>query len=383
MKTYKLILAILLFIIICTSRGVADSKHNISENPSSVVIDNNSSIYVLSGWYIYKHVLPTHKIYEINKKTTDMQKVENHISIMRYVNNNKAFGTTITSKDIIEYAKYFHTKPTFEAFIDKIIYPEKISIGSDGNLYAIGEDIFRKSYRIGLIDPNDGHTIFAFGRSGTGEADLWWPKDIAVDKDGNIYVTNHVYSEEGNKLFAIKKYDRQGNFIKGWGTWGGGGGEFKDPWAIAIDDKNGYVYVSDSFYPSWMRGTGEQHPQERINKYTKDGKFIKSWGGNKVTGVAIIPPMLIVEPDFSDPVGLAIDSKGYVYVLEDDRARVSKYDGEGRLITRWGKIGAGQGEFKNPQAIAIDKDDNVYVADTDNNRIQEFDSNGKFLKEIR
>ncbi|MEA1877649.1 MAG: SBBP repeat-containing protein, partial [Bacteroidota bacterium] len=332
---------------------------------------------------IFKYDLKGDFINVINKRIYDINFVEDHISVARYVNNKKAFGTEIMPGDIIDFAKYLQVAPTLEAIIEKIIYPERLKMSSDGNVYALGKDIYRKNYRVGIIDPTDGHTIFIFGKSGTGEADLLWPKDIAVDTEGNIYITNYVYSKEGEKLFAVKKYDNRGNFIKSWGVWGGGNGEFKDPWAIAIDDRNGYVYVTDAFYPSWMRGTGEEHPQERVQKFTKDGKFIKKWGGNRITGVVVFPPRLLVEPDFSDPVGIAVDSKGYVYVLEDDRARVSKFDGDGKLIKRWGKPGVGQGEFRDPQAIAIDKNDNVYIADTGNDRIQKFDPNGKFLMEIR
>ncbi|OGC05440.1 hypothetical protein A2230_07060 [candidate division WOR-1 bacterium RIFOXYA2_FULL_36_21] len=385
------------------------------KSPANIAIDKGGNIcFIIFGKWIAKFDLLKDFAERINQKTVDAidysektlicgkflmtsfeasenakNKTYKYGKIYKgYINNLKPSETEVgfdevQDKVIIPLSKYFQVQPSLEAILDRVIYPQKITLGSDGNIYAIGEDVFRKNYRIGIIDPNDGHTIFTFGKTGTGEADLWFPKDIAVDSDGIIYVTNHVYSKEGYKLYAVKKYDKSGKFLGKFGTWGGGGGEFKDPWAITIDNQNGYVYVSDSFYPSWMRGTGYDHPQERIQKFTKDGKFLKSWGGNKISGFSIYPPALMLDPDFSDPIGMVVDSQGYVYVLEDDRARVSKFDENGKLILRWGKPGTGQGEFLGPQGISIDKDDNIYIADTKNDRIQKFDSNGKFLMEVK
>lgn len=377
----KIIQIILFVIFICVPPVLANLKNDVVEKPIAIAIDRDGYIFVLSGNGTWR--------YELRKYNSkgELENILNRTVLNLWLSDFDAYefvrSSDKLSKKYEGLIKYLKCEPVKDKILEKIIYPRQITIGTDGGIYVIADDIYGKTSKIGIIDPNDGHTIFTFGKSGSGEADLWHPKGIAVDKDGNIYVTNHVYSSEGKKLYAVKKYDNKGKFIKSWGTWGGGAGEFKDPWAIAVDDKNSYIYVTDVFYPSWMRGTGEDDPQERINKFTKDGKFIKSWGGNKITGVAVLPPKLIVDPDFLDPVGLAVDSKGYVFVLEDDRARVSKFDGEGNLIEKWGKPGTGQKEFRNPQSIAIDKNDNVYIADTGNNRIQKVDSNGKFLMEIK
>jgi DNA-binding beta-propeller fold protein YncE len=48
----------------------------------------------------------------------------------------------------------------------------------------------------------------------------------------------------------------------------------------------------------------------------------------------------------------------------------------------WGTEGSGDGQFRDPIGVATDADGSVYVADTDNNnRIQKFTSNGAFLTE--
>ena len=40
---------------------------------------------------------------------------------------------------------------------------------------------------------------------------------------------------------------------------------------------------------------------------------------------------------------------------------------------------SGNGQFKDPIAVAVDRMGNVYVADYGNNRIQKFNSNGTFI----
>jgi DNA-binding beta-propeller fold protein YncE len=83
---------------------------------------------------------------------------------------------------------------------------------------------------------------------------------------------------------------------------------------------------------------------------------------------------------FDQPVGIAIDSAGDVYVTDQNNNRVQKFDRDGNFITQWGSFGTGDGEFSAPQGIAVGPlDNNVYVVDAGNNRIQKFDSSGTFV----
>jgi hypothetical protein len=69
-------------------------------------------------------------------------------------------------------------------------------------------------------------------------------------------------------------------------------------------------------------------------------------------------------------VGLAVDSRGNVYVADQDR--VQKFDTDGVLLLRWATA-AGASD------VAVDFADNVYVAEFDNDRIRKFDGTGTFL----
>src|SRR5512138_2643530 len=61
------------------------------------------------------------------------------------------------------------------------------------------------------------------------------PKDIAVDKEGNIYVVD-------TKNNRIQKFNAAGNFILAFGKEGDGPGDFKEPCGIDIGP-TGNVYV--------------------------------------------------------------------------------------------------------------------------------------------
>jgi DNA-binding beta-propeller fold protein YncE len=61
--------------------------------------------------------------------------------------------------------------------------------------------------------------------------------------------------------------------------------------------------------------------------------------------------------------------------------RIVKYSKDGKLIKAWGRHGSGQGEFDEPHGLAMDSAGRLFVADRANNRIQIFDQDGKFLAE--
>jgi DNA-binding beta-propeller fold protein YncE len=275
----------------------------------------------------------------------------------------------------VKIADYLKCKLTASAIINKIVFPSNIEVGSQGNIYSIGHDIYGKTGVIGIIDPNDGHTIAAYRVMGTEEAEHLYPRDIAVDGEGNIYLTNF-------KDYPIKKFSKDGKFIKGIGKRGNGEGEFIWPWAIAANRANNDIYATDVFAP---RAKEFEKPNLCVQKFTGEGKFLRRWGGEWIKFNGLFPPSVTLfganNIEFAE--GIAVDSKGYVYVLEKFGPRVSKYDSKGRLKKRWGRKGSAPGQFSAPEGICVDKDDNVYVADTGNNRVQKFDSNGKFLMEIK
>jgi hypothetical protein len=67
---------------------------------------------------------------------------------------------------------------------------------------------------------------------------------MATDKFNNIYVNDPQLGDTGSGKPSDKKFDTNGNFITKFSSLGKGEGQFTDPEHLAIDS-DGNVYVSD------------------------------------------------------------------------------------------------------------------------------------------
>ncbi len=83
--------------------------------------------------------------------------------------------------------------------------------------------------------------------------------------------------------------------------------------------------------------------------------------------------------EFNEPMGIAVDPEGNIYIADAQNSRIQKFDAEKNYILEWGKPGSGEGEFSKPVDVAIDGESNVYVSDYDLDRIQKFSPEGSFL----
>ena len=80
-----------------------------------------------------------------------------------------------------------------------------------------------------------------------------------------------------------------------------------------------------------------------------------------------------------DPVAVAFDGSGLLYVVDQERSRVIVFDREGKIIRTIGSRGRGPGQLLAPSAVAVDAAGRVYVADTGNGRIVRFTTAGTHL----
>jgi len=106
----------------------------------------------------------------------------------------------------------------------------------------------------------------------------------------------------------------------------------------------------------------------RVVKLNPDGTLNSTFGNY---GTA--------DGQFSTPQGIALDGSGNVYVTDFYNNRIQKFSSDGTFLTKFGSNGTADGQFKNPTGIAVDAGGNVYVADTYNHRIQKFTAQGVFL----
>ncbi len=97
-------------------------------------------------------------------------------------------------------------------------------------------------------------------------------------------------------------------------------------------------------------------------------QFVAKWGTDQ-----------FADGQLRNPLALAVDAAGNVYVVDAGNSRIQKFSSAGAFITKWGSHGSGDGQFNSPRGIAVDAAGNVYVTDMANNRIQKFSPTGGFI----
>ena len=117
---------------------------------------------------------------------------------------------------------------------------------------------------------------------------------------------------------------------------------------------------------------------QEVLKLSPEGRVLMTLGKEGVSGDG--------PDTFDRPTGVAIGTNGDIFVTDGhapnahNNARVMKFSRDGKFIKSWGQKGAAPGEFDEPHDIFIGGTQNrVYVADRKNARIQVFDQNGKFI----
>ena len=204
----------------------------------------------------------------------------------------------------------------------------------------------------------DGKVLLTLGKPGGGnEPDFFFaPNDVITSPDGKFIFVSEGHSSTPGQNARVLKFDATGKFIKSWGKWGNGDGEFDQPHALAFDSK-GLLYVGDrnnnrvqvfdqdgnfkeKFY-QFSRPSGiyidkndnlyvadsESGSVSQNHQDWKRGIRIGSLKDKKVT--AFIPdPETRIRPAFtgtSAAEGVVVDSKGVVYGAEVGPQRVSRY----------------------------------------------------------
>jgi hypothetical protein len=167
------------------------------------------------------------------------------------------------------------------------------------------------------------------------------PTDVAWDSAGNIFVSDGV----GNQRVA--KFDKNGVFVKSWGSKGTEPGQFGSARAIAVDAQ-GNVYVAD--------------PQnKRIQVFDNNGTFksqITNVGSPQALCITPGPNQVLYSSNSNPPND--IDVAGEIYKLKLD----------GTVIGKFGKAGRLPKEFNFVNAIDCRNENGLLVGEIGNLRVQ-------------
>ncbi|MEZ5402206.1 MAG: hypothetical protein R2729_21205 [Bryobacteraceae bacterium] len=250
--------------------------------------------------------------------------------------------------------------------------PSGIALDASGNLYIA--DTF--NHRIRRVGANGVITTYA--GSGPGYADgapggaaFSFPKGIAFDSQGNLYV-----ADPGNN--RIRRIDAQSvSTVAGAGARGFSGdsgppsaAELGGPSGVAFD-ASGTMYVADT-----SNGRVRALPQglRSISTFAGNGRFRFSSNGLKAENSLLLQPQDIkIGPD------------GLMYIVDAQNNRVVRVNADGSAVTvaggpRYGFSGDGgpatNASLYYPRSLAFDRAGNMYIADCLNLRIRRVNPQG-------
>lgn len=136
------------------------------------------------------------------------------------------------------------------------------------------------------------------------------PHGVSVGPDDSIYCvdssghTVRKFTTDGTLLMTIGTPDKASPAMSGE--------PFNEPTHLAVDPRNGDLYVADGYSNS------------HVHRYTPDGKYVSSWGESG-TG----------EGQFNIVHNIAIDVDGWVYIADRENHRVQVFDTGGKFQTQW------------------------------------------------
>ena len=204
-------------------------------------------------------------------------------------------------------------------------------------------------------------------------AQLYVPAGVAVDGGGNVYIADSLNHR-------VRKVSPNGMIttIAGTGrilTPRGDGGpataaNLDNPSGLAVDGQ-GNVYVTDAAGDSRVRKISAGGTITTIAGTAGPGKFGLtgfSGDGGPATSAKL-----------NYPVGLAVDGEGSLYIADWQNSRVRKVSPGGTITTFAGGSNSGfsgdggpaiSAKLDHPWGVAVDGKGNVYIADTGNSRVR-------------
>jgi hypothetical protein len=301
-------------------------------------------------------------------------------------------GVAVNSKgDVFVFSRGNTTGPAYGAAAAQLL-----EFGPDGRfIREIGHNLYAWSFAHSVrIDTHDniwaadkgsdmviefspaGRVMMVFGRkqeaSDEGTGPLKHPNPPLAAVDGMFrQVTDMAWDAAGNTYISdgyinsrVAKYDKDGNWVKSWGTPGNGPGQFNVPHNIAVDAQ-GNIYVAD-------RGN------RRVQIFDGDGNFLR-----QITIDVPVPPDArpaignkpnattgTMAPGSPWTVCITPGPHQVLYASDAFPGRIYKLSLDGKVLGWLGESGKQLGQFGWIHEMACPSENTLYVAELLNWRVQ-------------
>ena len=248
-----------------------------------------------------------------------------------------------------------------------------VTADAAGNVYIAdtGNHRIRKVDANGNIHTAAGVGHFAGDNGPATSATLSFPSSVAVDAAGSVYIAD----SDNNSIRQIA-VDGTVRTVAGTGVSGFTGdglqaasAQLSNPQGVAVDS-GGSLYIADT-------------ANQRIRKISTAGVITTvagtGPGGSGTDGVPATQSRLF------NPMGLALDAAGNLYIADSANNRVRMVSPQGIISTVAGTGTAGSSgdganataaTLRNPEDVAVDSAGNLYIADSGNTRVRKVDSKG-------
>ncbi len=242
--------------------------------------------------------------------------------------------------------------------------PFGLDFDAAGNLYIADQENnkIRKITPSGVVSTLAGNGNEGYA-DGTGSAAMFDdPRGIAIDAAGNVY-TSDIDNHRIRKITPAGVVTTFAGGAQGFANGTGANAQFSSPRGLAFDAQ-GNLYVADAY-------------NARIRKITPSGVVTTVAGTGSFSSV----DGPVATASIYDPVDVAVDAAGNIYVAEASGNKIRKISASGMVSTVAGDgtygFNDGPGntaKFSGPQALSVDGNGNIYVADLGTNRIRKINT---------
>jgi DNA-binding beta-propeller fold protein YncE len=188
----------------------------------------------------------------------------------------------------------------------------------------------------------DGRLVLGLGDGSAGNerGEFAQPADLFAAADGTLWVADTANNR-------VQQFDANGIFLNSAGR----AGTLKEPWSLAVDS-DGFIYINDTW-------------NFRVQKLSPRLEPVLTWGrggaGPQVGPLELFGPRdIVIAPD------------GTLWLTDTGNKRLLQFSKDGEPLGSFGSEGSGPGQFIEPVGLAFDAAGNMYVADAWNGRVQKF-----------